>query len=82
MEGFEIPIHQSLTVKIMMGGVPREIALINGTMAAAFGLGMHTWLPLPICLTVHLVSVFAAKRDPQFFDCFRRHLNQKSYYSS
>ncbi|HOJ78516.1 MAG TPA: VirB3 family type IV secretion system protein [Bacillota bacterium] len=82
MEGYRIPIHHSLTEQILLGGVPRGIAILNGTLAAAFALGMHTITPLPICLVVHIVAMFAAKKDPQFFDCFKRHIQQKSYYSN
>lgn len=81
-DGFEIPIHRSLTEQILMGGVPRQIALLNGTLAAALGLGMQSWLSLPICLIIHILAVVATKRDPQFFDCFKRHIRQKSYYST
>ena len=38
-DGFEMPIHRSLTQQIMLAGVPREIAILNGTAVAAFGLG-------------------------------------------
>ena len=41
MEGFEIPIHRSLTQPIMIGGVPREIAILNGTLSAALPSSMR-----------------------------------------
>lgn len=47
MEGFEVPIHRSLTQPILMGGVPRDIALLNGTITAALVFGMHSFLGLP-----------------------------------
>lgn len=81
-DGFEIPIHRSLTEEILLGGVPRPIALLNGTMAAALGLGMQSWFAVPISLIIHILAVYATKRDPQFFDCFKRHIRQKSYYST
>lgn len=82
MEGYRIPIHHSLTEQILLGGVPRDIAILNGTLAAALGLGMHSFIPLPICIIVHVVAMFAAKKDPLFFECFKRHIQQKSYYSN
>ena len=39
-EGYEVPIHISLTVPILLGGAPRGLAIINGTLSAAFGLGL------------------------------------------
>ena len=38
--GFEIPLHRSLTEPILMGGAPRTVAITNGTLAAAVGLGL------------------------------------------
>lgn len=40
VEGFDVPVHQSLTQAILLGGAPRSLAIINGTLAAALGLGL------------------------------------------
>lgn len=82
MDGYEIPIHRSLTEQILLGGVPRQMALVNGTLGAAMVIGLHSWIGIPLCLVIHLAAVVATKKDPQFFDCFKRHINQKSYYST
>ncbi len=82
MEGYEIPIHRSLTDQILLGGVPRSIAILNGSVGAALGLGAQSWFVIPICLVVHVLAMVATKKDPQFFDCLRRHTKQKSYYST
>jgi len=82
IKGYEIPIHRSLTEQILLGGVPRHIALLNGTLGAAMVIGLHSWIGIPICLFIHVIAVAATKKDPQFFDCFKRHINQKSYYST
>ena len=34
-EGYVIPVRRSLTEPILMGGVPRTAAILNGTLAAA-----------------------------------------------
>lgn len=82
MEGFEIPIHRSLTQPIMIGGVPREIAILNGTITAALVLGMHSFYGLPLGLVIHIASLTLSKRDPQFFATFRRQIKQRSFYSA
>ena len=41
LEGFEVPIHASLSAPILLGGAPRGIAIVNGTVAAALGLGAN-----------------------------------------
>jgi type IV secretory pathway TrbD component len=82
IEGFEIPLHRSLTEPILLAGAPRVIAIVNGTIAAALGLGLQLWIAgLLLWVIGHSVAVFAAKRDPDFADVLRRHLRQRSYLS-
>ena len=82
IEGFEIPVHRSLTEPILLAGAPRAIAIVNGTIAAALGLGLRLWIAgLLIWIVGHSVAVFAAKRDPDFADVLRRHLRQRSFLS-
>ena len=78
-EGFEIALHRSLTEPILLAGAPRAIAIVNGTLAAAIGLGLQMWLPgLVIFVAGHSLAVFIAKRDPQFAEVLMRHLRQKT----
>src|SRR3546814_3086829 len=44
IEGFEVPIHGSLGAPILLGGAPRGLAIVNGTLAAAIGLGLRQWI--------------------------------------
>lgn len=76
--GFEIPLHHSLTEQIMMAGVPRNIAIVNGTLAAAMGLGLRLWLAGFLFWAVgHGITAFAARKDPQFMEVLIRHLKSK-----
>ena len=60
---------------ILLGGAPRAVAILNGTLAAALGLGLRLWLAgLLLWVIGHMAAVWAAKRDPQFVDVVRRHL--------
>ncbi|MEO1200769.1 MAG: VirB3 family type IV secretion system protein [Pseudomonadota bacterium] len=73
--GFVIPVHRALTEPILLAGAPRSIAILNGTLAAAVGLGLQLWLVgLLIWIVGHLAAVWAAKRDPLFVDVVRRHI--------
>ena len=73
--GFVVPLHRALTEPILLGGAPRSIAILNGTLAAAVGLGLRLWIAgLLIWLIGHGLAVWAAKRDPLFVDVVRRHL--------
>jgi type IV secretion system protein TrbD len=80
IEGFEVPLHRALTEPILLGGAPRGIAILNGTLAAAMGLGLQQWIAgLLLWLAGHSLAVFAAKRDPDFAAVLARHLRQKAY---
>src|SRR4051812_29563711 len=73
--GFVVPVHRALTEPILMGGAPRSVAIINGTLAAALGLGLRLWIAgLVLWFIGHMAAVWAAKRDPAFVDVVRRHL--------
>ena len=81
--GFYAPVRRSLTEPILLGGAPRSLAIINGTLAAALGLGLRLWLAgLLVWLVGHLAAVWAAKRDPAFVDVVRRHLRYPTHLSA
>lgn len=73
--GFTVPVHRALTEPILLGGAPRAIAIVNGTLAGAIGLGLQLWLAgLLLWALGHIAAVWAAKRDPHFVEVGRRHL--------
>ena len=82
IEGFEAPIHGSLGQPNLRGGAPRGLAIVNGTIAAALGLGLQQWLAgLIVWALGHSVAVFAARSDPDFAPVLMRHLRQKGYFA-
>jgi type IV secretion system protein VirB3 len=82
VEGFEAPIHRALVEPILLGGAPRAVAILNGTLAAALGLGLQQWIAgLLVWALGHSLSVLAAKRDPDFAPVLLRHLRQRGHLS-
>ena len=80
--GFSVPVHRALTEHILLGGAPRSIAIMNGTLAGAVGLGLRLWLiGLVLWAIGHFAAVWAAKRDPQFVEVGRRHLRIPAFLS-
>ena len=78
LPGFEVPLHRSLTEPILMGGAPRTVAIANGTLAAAVGLGLQLWIPgLVLWIVGHSLAVWGARVDPQFMQVFARHIKHK-----
>ena len=73
--GFYAPVHRALVEPILLGGAPRTVAIANGTLAAAVGLGLRLWVVgIALWLVGHLLAVWAAKRDAQIVDVARQHL--------
>ena len=81
LEGFEAPVHRALVEPILLGGAPRALAILNGTVAAALGLGLQQWIAgLVLWALGHSVAVLAAKRDPSFASVLVRHLRQRGHF--
>jgi type IV secretion system protein VirB3 len=73
--GFEAPLHRALTEPILLAGAPRAVAILNGTLSAAIGLGLRLWIAgLVLWAIGHAAAVWAAKRDPSFVEVVRRHV--------
>lgn len=80
--GFTVPVHRALSEPILLGGAPRAIAILNGTLAGAVGLGLRLWLVgILIWAIGHFAAVWAAKRDPLFLEVGRRHLRIPAHLS-
>jgi type IV secretion system protein VirB3 len=78
--GFEAPVHRALTEPILLGGAPRAVAIVNGTLASAVGLGLRFWIAGILLWAIgHVAAVWAAKRDPFFVDVVRRHLRYPAH---
>lgn len=78
--GFEVPLHRSITEPILLAGAPRTVAIVNGTIATALGLGLRLWIAgIAFGVIGHAIAVYAAKRDAQFVEVLGRHLRHKVY---
>ena len=81
-DGFEVPVHRALSEPVLLGGVPRAIAIVNGTVAAALGLGLQQWIAgLALWAAGHSIAALAARRDPDFAPILVRHLRHKGHLS-
>ena len=83
VEGFEIGFHSSLSEPVTIAGVPRMVAVLNGTLTAVLALGLQVPLiGIPLGLAVHCAAYWLNKRDPYFFDALKRHIRQKPYWDA
>ena len=78
-KGFVVPIHQSLTKPVLMCGIPRDLFLLNGTFAASFVM-MKCYPLILINVFLHVAALSFAKKDEQFFEALKRHINDRKYY--
>lgn len=78
--GYFAVVHRALVEPMLLGGAPRTVAIANGTLAAAVGLGLRLWLVgLALWLIRHALAVWAARYDSQFVEVGRRHLRYPPY---
>lgn len=83
VDGFEVPLHRALTERILMGGAPRTVAIVNGTLAAALGLGLQLWVAgIVVWIVGHAAAVYAARKDPAFMDVLMRHVRHQGYLAA
>lgn len=80
VRGFFAPVHRALTEPILLAGAPRAVAIANGTLAGAIGLGLRLWIAgLVIWALGQSLAVWAARRDAQFMEVTRRHLRYPAH---
>ena len=81
-EGYEVPLHRSLTEPILMAGAPRAAAIAIGTLAAALALGLRLWIPgLLLWVLGHSAAVFVARADPDFMIVAARSVRHREHLS-
>ena len=83
VDGFEVPLHRALTEPILMGGAPRTVAIVNGTLAAALGLGLQLWAAgIVVWIVGHAAAVYAARKDPAFMVVLMRHVRHQGHLAA
>lgn len=74
-EGWELPVAKGLADPVLIAGMPREYAILMGTVALVLGLALRIWwLGLLWWAIAHAVGLYAARADNRFFEVLRRHL--------
>ena len=80
--GFFASVHRALAEPILLGGAPRSLAIVNGTLAGAVGLGLRLWIAgLLIWLAGHAAAVWITRKDPAFLTVLSRHARHKGALS-
>ncbi len=80
IEGYEVPVHRALSTPRLVAGIPRDVAVLLFTAAAALVFGLQSWWSIPIYAVLHIGCVIATKYEPQWPEALRRNLRLKSHY--
>jgi type IV secretion system protein VirB3 len=80
LDNLAAPVHRVLTEPILLAGVPRTVAILNGTGWAALGFGLHWYPAILLGILAHVGAAWLTKRDPQWFDVLLEHLREHHYY--
>ncbi len=75
--GWEVPVQK--LEPILLGGVPRNTAILLGTLGGAFGFYITMWV-LPGIIVLWVAMAIWAKDDPQGLDILKRYWHQKTHY--
>jgi type IV secretory pathway TrbD component len=74
-EGWDLPVAQGLAEPALLAGMPRDYAIVMGTVALVLGLALRIWwLGLLWWTCAHGLGIYVARSDKRFFDVLRRHL--------
>jgi len=77
---WELPVAQALVEPVLLAGMPRDYAILMGTMALILGLALRIWwLGLLWWAGAHALGVYFARADRRFFDVLRRHLGRPAH---
>jgi type IV secretion system protein TrbD len=66
--GLYAPIHRSLTERLLLGGVPPQVAGFLGMLMGILVLAWHFYALVPLLVLAWLVAAFVCRRDPYAFD--------------
>ncbi|WP_454884469.1 VirB3 family type IV secretion system protein [Sphingomonas oryzagri] len=81
-EGFAVPLHRALVEPVLLAGVPRGLAIMIATLAAALGLGLQMWVAgLATWIVGHSVAAMATRRDSQIVAVLIRHARQSGHWT-
>ncbi len=71
-----IPLHQTLTLRFTLWGLPRNLAITLWTTLLALALGMQQLWVVPVGALLHLLCLRIAKHDPYMMEVCTNLLQQ------
>lgn len=79
-DGWELPVAQALAEPVLLAGMPRDYAVVMGTVALVLGLALRIWwLGLLWWGAAHGLGLYVARADKRVFDVLRRQLRRPGH---
>lgn len=73
------PILQGGLKRITIGGIPRNICILEGTIAACAILALESFKAVPVMIVIHLLLVYLYKKDEYFIEILVDHIKEDDY---
>jgi type IV secretory pathway TrbD component len=77
--GYVVRMHRSLTEPLLVAGVPRNVAILIGMLAAVAIGAWHLVLLTPVFVLTYLAAYWACRRDPYAIDVFQQNRGPSRY---
>lgn len=78
--GYYIPIHKSLILPLLMGGIPKNLCLAIWSCGVAIGVMLKMYWFFIFVISIHLIVLKMTKNDPDYFETLVNHLHDKHYF--
>jgi type IV secretory pathway TrbD component len=75
----KVPLFHALTERIMIGGIPRKIAICGGTVAASLILGLQNLYVIPCVIVAYIVLALLYKLDAYFLEILVEHIKEDDH---
>ncbi len=63
----------------MLGGIPRNIAILEGTIAACCVLGLNNIWAVPVMIVIHFLLVHLYSKDEYYLEILFQHIQEDDY---
>jgi len=75
----KIPVFRGPIERIMIAGIPRNVAIIGVAFVASIVLGLQNLWILVVTIPVYGGLLFMYKKDPYFLEIVLQHINEEEH---
>jgi len=75
----KIPIHKGPIERNMIAGLPRNVAILGGTMGSALVLGLQNlWMVIAL-MPIYITLIILYRLDSYFLEILIAHVNENDF---